>query len=221
MTPVKPYPQYRAREQVAAYILAPVLLVFAVVPAVVWARLAAFGFGIGFFGQPLLIRGFNLLQEKVPDWQEKLDLRNSILSGVPTNAQVVLHVVRVAERRYTPFPLPPKAPTAQHMKQAVQSGGFDEDEMGEDGYSASANDKHSVEAGALANKKLEDDSDEEHDGPSTKDKLMGKTKGKFVGAFKKVAKKAAVFRGDVHVEGETVTQKVRFLSSSFPPILRN
>jgi hypothetical protein len=30
-----------------------------------------------------------------------------------------------------------------------------------------------------------------------------------------------VFRGDVHVEGETVTQKVRFLSSSFPPILRN
>ncbi|GAA5861821.1 hypothetical protein JCM8547_008565 [Rhodosporidiobolus lusitaniae] len=208
LSPVKPYPPYRAREQIATKILLPVLIVFAIVPAVVWARIAAFGFGFAFFGQPLIIRGFNLLNEKVPDWQDRIDLRNSVLSKVPTNAQVVLHVVRVAERAYTPFPLPPAAPTAQHMKQAVQAGGFDEDEMGEDGYSASSGDKHSVEAGALANQSVDEDGTDDEGSKSTSDKVKGKTKGKIVGAFKKVAKKAAVFRGDVHVEGETAKQKV-------------
>ncbi|GAA5988760.1 hypothetical protein JCM11641_006530 [Rhodosporidiobolus odoratus] len=208
ITPPKPYPQYKAREKLAGMVLAPVALVFAIVPAQLWARVASFTFGLVFFGQPLLIRGFNLLNEKVPDWQERLDLRNSILSKVPTNAQVVLHVIRVAERAYTPFPLPPSAPTAKHMKQAVQSNGFDADEMGGDGYSAETSDQHSVEAGALANRHTREEDDEEDNSPSTKEKLGHKSKSKIVGAFKKVAKKAAVFRGDVHVEGETTKQKV-------------
>ncbi|BGP14892.1 hypothetical protein JCM10213_003753 [Rhodosporidiobolus nylandii] len=217
LSPPKPYPQYRAREQLAFKVLAPVAVVFTVVPARMWAYVASFTFGLLFFGQPLLIRGFNLLNEKVPDWQERIDLRNTILSKVPTNAQVVLHVIRVAERAYTPFPLPPGAPTASHMKQAVQAGGFDDDEMGEDGYAANGNAQHSVEAGALANKSTSDDGDDE--GHSTKDKVGGKTKGKIVGAFKKIAKKAAVFHGDVHVEGESTKQKVgnkidRFLYQS-------
>ncbi|GAA6041850.1 hypothetical protein JCM8097_004506 [Rhodosporidiobolus ruineniae] len=209
LAPPKPYPPYRAREQIAAKILAPVALVFAVTPAWLWARIAAFGFGFGFFGQPLIWRGLDLLNEKVPDWQDKLDLRNSILSKVPTNAQVVLHVVRVAERAYTPFPLPPAPPTAEHMKQAVQAGGFDEDEMSAEGYSASSSDKHSVEAGALANKSAtEGEETDDESGPSMTEKAAGKTKSKIVRAFKKVAKKAAVFHGDVHVEGESAKQKV-------------
>ncbi|GAA5906885.1 hypothetical protein JCM6882_006856 [Rhodosporidiobolus microsporus] len=209
LAPPKPYPRYRAREKLAAQVLLPILLITAVLPAWVWSRLFAFTFGLLFFGQPLLLRGLTLLNEKIPDWQDKIDLRNSIFSRVPTNAQLVLHVVRVAERAYTPFPLPPRPPTAQHMKQAVQAGGFDEDEMGADGYSASSSDKHSVEAGALANKPLSEDGDEEDEGgPSAKEKVAGKSKSKIVGAFKKVAKKAAVFRGDVAVEGETTKQKV-------------
>ncbi|BGO90559.1 hypothetical protein NBRC10512_005278 [Rhodotorula toruloides] len=207
LAPPKPYPPYKAREKLAYQVLAPIALVFAVVPAKVWSMAASFGFGIAFFGQPLLIRAFELLQEKVPDWQEKIDLRNTLFSGVPTNAQLVLHVIRVAERAYTPFPLPPPAPTAEHMKEAVQSGGFDADEMGADGYSAEDSEQHSVEAGALANK--ESDGGSEKSGGSAVDKVANHSKHKIVGAFKKVAKKAAVFRGDVHVEGESsAKQKV-------------
>ncbi|BGP23695.1 hypothetical protein Rt10032_c05g2579 [Rhodotorula toruloides] len=208
LAPPKPYPPYKAREKLAYQVLAPLALVFAVVPAKVWTMAASFGFGIAFFGQPLLIRGFGLLQEKVPDWQDKIDLRNTLFSGVPTNAQLVLHVIRVAERAYTPFPLPPPAPTAKHMKEAVQSGGFDADEMGADGYSAEDSEQHSVEAGALANKEA-DGGESDKSGASTVDKVANQSKHKIVGAFKKVAKKAAVFRGDVHVEGESsAKQKV-------------
>lgn len=40
--------------------------------------LVSFGFGFAFFGQPLIKQGFELLQEKVPDWKEKIDLRKSV-----------------------------------------------------------------------------------------------------------------------------------------------
>ncbi|BGP38891.1 hypothetical protein JCM10449v2_002829 [Rhodotorula kratochvilovae] len=209
INPPRPYPQYKAREKLATQVLLPVACVFAIVPAKIWTMAASFGFGVAFFGQPLLLRAFALLQEKVPDWQDKIDLRNTLLSKVPTNAQVVLHVVRVAERAYTPFPLPPAAPTAEHMKDAVQSGGFDADEMGADGFSAENGNQHSVEAGGLANVTDEDDEHPEGESnPTAKDKIAHHSKSKIVGAFKKVAKKAAVFRGDVHVEGEPLKQKV-------------
>ncbi|GAA5950814.1 hypothetical protein JCM21900_002026 [Sporobolomyces salmonicolor] len=201
VNPPKPYPPYKAREKLAGAVFVPIALVFAIVPAQVWARISAFGFGFAFFGQPILIRAAKIFVEKVPDWQEKLDLRNSIFSGVPTNAQLVLHVVRVAERAYTPFPLPPNAPTAQHLKQAVQSGGIDEDTVDPD-----SSETHSVEAGALAGKDA-DEGDNNGD-PSTKEKVAAHGKKRIVTAFKKVAKKAATFRADVHVEGDSTKQKV-------------
>ncbi|GAA5892908.1 uncharacterized protein JCM6883_007510 [Sporobolomyces salmoneus] len=200
LTPPKPYPQHHARERLAASIFLPVAVVFAVIPIQWWARLASFAFGFMFFGQPLIIRGVKLFVEKVPDWQEKLDLRNSIFSGVPTNAQLVLHIVRVAERAYTPFPLPPPPPTASHMKAAVAANGLEGDDS-----DSEAEGSHSVEAGSLAGKPHED---EEDDSLSTKDKVVHSGKKKFVSAFRKVAKKAATFRADVQVEGDTARQKV-------------
>ncbi|GAA5864200.1 hypothetical protein JCM1840_006699 [Sporobolomyces johnsonii] len=201
VNPPKPYPPYKAREKLAGAVFVPIALVFAIVPAQVWARIASFGFGFAFFGQPILIRAAKIFVEKVPDWQEKLDLRNSIFSRVPTNAQLVLHVVRVAERAYTPFPLPPNAPTAQHLKQAVQAGGIDEDAVEPD-----SSETHSVEAGALAGKDA-DDGDNSED-PGAKEKVAAHGKKRIVSAFKKVAKKAATFRADVHVEGDSAKQKV-------------
>ncbi|GAA5986387.1 hypothetical protein JCM10908_003732 [Rhodotorula pacifica] len=205
ITPPKPYPIYHAREALATQVLLPLAIIFAIMPARYWSFLASFGFGFAFFGQPLIKQGFELLQEKVPDWKDKIDLRNTLFSHVPTNAQVVLHIIRVAERHYTPFPLPPAPPTAPHMKEAVQSGGFDEDEMGSAGYSAGDSTQHSVEAGPLANQTHDEDA-EDGDGSSNHSKKAG-AHGKIVGAFRKVAKKAAVFRGDVHVEGEPTTKQ--------------
>ncbi|GAA5962521.1 hypothetical protein JCM3765_003716 [Sporobolomyces pararoseus] len=201
LTPPKPYPQHRAREKLAASIFLPIAVLFAVIPIQWWARIASFSFGFAFFGQPLIIRGVKLFIEKVPDWQEKLDLRNSIFSGVPTNAQLILHIVRVAERAYTPFPLPPPPPTAPHMKSAVAANGVSGDSSDSEGEAS-----HSIEAGELAGKPHE--GDEEDDSVSTKDKVVHTGKKKFVSAFRKVAKKAATFRADVQVEGDTARQKV-------------
>lgn len=44
-------------------------------PAKYWGLLVSFGFGIAFFAQPLLIQGFELFQEKVPDWKERINPR--------------------------------------------------------------------------------------------------------------------------------------------------
>ncbi|GAA6063507.1 hypothetical protein JCM10212_004769 [Sporobolomyces blumeae] len=203
LTPPKPYPQYRAREKLAAALFLPVGLLFAFVPIQVWARVASFSFGFAFFGQPLIIRGANYLKEKIPDWKEKVDIRNSIMSGVPTNAQLVLHIVRVAERAYTPFPLPPPAPTAKELKNAVSAAGIEGDSSDTDAEAG-----HSIEAGALAGKPHEGDDEDEGDHASATDKVKHSGKKKIVSAFRKVAKKAATFRADVQVEGETTKQKV-------------
>ncbi|GAA5927527.1 uncharacterized protein JCM15063_005925 [Sporobolomyces koalae] len=202
LTPPKPYPQHHARERLAASVFVPVAVIFSIVPVQWWARIASFSFGFAFFGQPLIRRGAKIFVEKVPDWKEKIDLRNSIFSGVPTHAQLVLHIVRVAERAYTPFPLPPAAPTASHMKAAVAANGIEDDSSGSDNDGT-----HSVEAGALAGKPHEGE-DEEGDSQSVKDKVVHTGKKKFVSAFRKVAKKAATFRADVHIEGDTARQKV-------------
>ena len=78
ITPPKPYPPYHAREALATQVLLPLAIVFAIMPARYWTMLVSFGFGFAFFGQPLIKQGFELLQEKVPDWKEKIDLRKSV-----------------------------------------------------------------------------------------------------------------------------------------------
>jgi len=75
MSPPKPYPQYQAREKLAGAVFVPIAIIFAIVPVKWWARIVSFAFGFAFFGQPIIIRGAKLFVEKVPDWQEKLDLR--------------------------------------------------------------------------------------------------------------------------------------------------
>lgn len=66
-----------------------------------------FGVGFGFFGQPLITRGINLLNRKIPNWQKLLELRNTILKGVPTNAQLTITLLRIGEANKAPLPPPP------------------------------------------------------------------------------------------------------------------
>lgn len=40
-----------------------------------WSYGFGFTFGLVFFGQPVLARGATLFVERVPDWREKLHLR--------------------------------------------------------------------------------------------------------------------------------------------------
>lgn len=79
LSPPRPYPPNQAKAKLAGAVFVPIMLVTAVVPAHIWSQIISFGFGFGFFGQPLIIRGVKFVSRKVPNWkellQEKLDLR--------------------------------------------------------------------------------------------------------------------------------------------------
>lgn len=77
-----------------------------------FGRLATFSFGFALWGQPIAKRAVQEFIRLVPNWQELLDLRNSLLSGTPTNAQLTLHLLRVAEDFGEPLPPPPPPPDA-------------------------------------------------------------------------------------------------------------
>jgi len=68
----------------------------------------AFGIGFGFFGDPIIMRGLDWLNTRFPKWQKLLELRNTILKGVPTNAQLTVTLLRIGEANKAPLPPPPQ-----------------------------------------------------------------------------------------------------------------
>jgi hypothetical protein len=63
--------------------------------------------GFGFFGDPAIQRGLAWLNKTFPKWQKLLELRNTILKGVPTNAQLTITLLRIGEANKAPLPPPP------------------------------------------------------------------------------------------------------------------
>jgi hypothetical protein len=63
--------------------------------------------GLGFFGDPLIWRGLSYLNKEFPHWQKLLELRNTLLKGVPTNAQLTVTLLRIGEANKAPLPPPP------------------------------------------------------------------------------------------------------------------
>lgn len=70
-----------------------------------------FGIGFGFFGDPIIQRGLDLMNRKFPNWQKLLELRNTVLKGVPTNAQLTITLLRIGEANKAPLPPPPHVST--------------------------------------------------------------------------------------------------------------
>ncbi|OGM40056.1 hypothetical protein ABOM_011419 [Aspergillus bombycis] len=69
----------------------------------------SFFFGLAIFGDPVLQRIIALLNDKVANWKEYLNLQNTLLKGVPTNAQLTLALLRLGEINSTPLPPPPSS----------------------------------------------------------------------------------------------------------------
>ncbi|KAB8275679.1 hypothetical protein BDV30DRAFT_224810 [Aspergillus minisclerotigenes] len=67
----------------------------------------SFLLGLAVFGDPVLQRTIAFLNDKVANWKEYLDLQNTLLKGVPTNAQLTLALLRLGEINSTPLPPPP------------------------------------------------------------------------------------------------------------------
>lgn len=106
-TPPLPHDVYRLR---LAAVVVPVLGISIFVTSYMFVKGATFGAGFGFFGDPIISRGLNWLNNNFPNWQKLLELRNTLLKGVPTNAQLTLTLLRVGEANKAPLP---PAPTSE------------------------------------------------------------------------------------------------------------
>ena len=106
LSPTAPFPKDRYRLRLAALAL-PLLIASLFVTSYMFMKGVTFGVGFGFFGDPLISRGLEVLNRKFPNWQKLLELRNTILKGVPTNAQLTITLLRIGEANKAPLPPPP------------------------------------------------------------------------------------------------------------------
>ncbi|KAI0474922.1 hypothetical protein GGR56DRAFT_643734 [Xylariaceae sp. FL0804] len=106
LSPTPPFPRDVYRLRLAALIM-PLLIVSLFVTSYMVMKGVTFGIGFGFFGDPVIQRGLNLLNRRFPHWQKLLEVRNTILKGVPTNAQLTLTLLRIGEKNKAPIPPPP------------------------------------------------------------------------------------------------------------------
>ncbi|KAL9057170.1 MAG: hypothetical protein Q9162_002498 [Coniocarpon cinnabarinum] len=107
LSPTRPFPQEGPRIRLAS-LLVPLLAISLVVTSYMFMKAVTLGAGFGFFGDPVIMRGFHLLNERFPNWQKLLEVRNTLLKGVPTNAQLTITLLRVGEANKAPLPPPPQ-----------------------------------------------------------------------------------------------------------------
>lgn len=119
LEPTRPFPQHKSQLKLAG-ILAPILLASFMLTPYMVVKGATFFLGVGFFGDPIFIRAYHWLNANIPNWMEYLDIRNNILRGVPTNAQLTITLLRIGEARRAPIPPPPGANDSAHIEEGVK-----------------------------------------------------------------------------------------------------
>ncbi|KAB8292447.1 hypothetical protein EYC80_008167 [Monilinia laxa] len=128
LSPTPPFPQETPRLKLAAC-LAPLLLISMFTSSYMFMKMNGFFVGFGFFGDPLIWRGLTYLNREFPHWQKLLEIRNTLLKGVPTNAQLTITLLRIGEANKAPIPPPPSSslppPDAAHA-----TAGEDLDHLG-------------------------------------------------------------------------------------------
>ncbi|KAI0821958.1 hypothetical protein BC628DRAFT_1328213 [Trametes gibbosa] len=117
--PVPPFPKYTARLRLAG-VLVPLLLASLFVPAALVVHGTTFALGVVFFGKPIISRFTDKFTHRFPHWRRLLELRRTLLKGVPTNAQLTLTLLRVAEQAKAPLP-PPPVSRPHHTAAAVDA----------------------------------------------------------------------------------------------------
>lgn len=106
LSPTKPFPQDLFRLRIAAVVI-PLLGASFFITSYMLVKGITFGAGFGFFGDPVIQRGLVWLNSNFPKWQKLLELRNTLLKGVPTNAQLTITLLRIGEANKAPIPPPP------------------------------------------------------------------------------------------------------------------
>ncbi|KAI8624146.1 hypothetical protein F5Y19DRAFT_480915 [Xylariaceae sp. FL1651] len=106
LSPTPPFPRniYQAR---LAGLVAPLLVISFFVTSYMFVKGITFGLGFGFFGDPIITPSLRWLNRQYPHWQKVLELRNTVLKGAPTNAQLTLTMLRIGEANKAPLPPAP------------------------------------------------------------------------------------------------------------------
>ncbi|KAL7813593.1 hypothetical protein V8C44DRAFT_327209 [Trichoderma aethiopicum] len=122
LSPTPPFPLERPRLTLAACLL-PALLLSLFVSSYMLLKGIGFGFGFVLFGDPIITPALQFVNRTYPRWEKFIQLRNTILRGIPTNAQLTITLLRIGERNKTPIPPPPAGdapPPATIDPQAAQ-----------------------------------------------------------------------------------------------------
>ncbi|KAL8763452.1 MAG: hypothetical protein Q9184_000760 [Pyrenodesmia sp. 2 TL-2023] len=106
LSPTPPFPKEKPRLVLASVLVAGLAVSLFTTSAMVMKG-TTFGVGAGFFSDPLIWRGLDWLNKNYPNWQKLLEIRNSLLRGVPTNAQLTITLLRIGEANRAPLPPPP------------------------------------------------------------------------------------------------------------------
>ncbi|KZT00031.1 uncharacterized protein LAESUDRAFT_709421 [Laetiporus sulphureus 93-53] len=105
LSPTPPF-SHAPRLRLAAVVLS-LMVAMTIVPSALFVKATTFGIGFAIFGQPIMTRSVHWITTRYPNWREALELRRTLLKGVPTNAQLTVTLLRIAEAHKTPLPPPP------------------------------------------------------------------------------------------------------------------
>ncbi|KAK6341453.1 hypothetical protein TWF696_008527 [Orbilia brochopaga] len=130
LSPTPPFPQQAPRTRLAG-LLVPMVLASFFITSYMVVKGIGFGIGFGFFGQPVIDRGLDLLNRKFPHWQKLLELRNTILKGIPTNAQLTITLLRIGEANKAPIPPPPRSNSPPSSGAITPHSDYDHAELSE------------------------------------------------------------------------------------------
>lgn len=106
LSPTRPFSLQRPPLTLAACLL-PMLLGSYLTSSYMMLKCVGFIIGFGFFGDPIITPGIAFMNNNYPRWTEHLQLRHSILRGIPTDIQLVVTLLRVGEKHRAPLPPPP------------------------------------------------------------------------------------------------------------------
>ncbi|KAK4101144.1 hypothetical protein N658DRAFT_449453 [Parathielavia hyrcaniae] len=107
LSPIPFFPSEVYRLRFVVILLPCVFGVSLFVTPYLFLKAVSFLCGFTFFSDPIISRGISWLNRTVPNWKKLLEPRNTILKGVPTNAQLTLTLLRHSEANHAPLPPPP------------------------------------------------------------------------------------------------------------------
>jgi hypothetical protein len=121
ISPSAPFPRQRSRVAVAGS-LVPLLVASYFTTSYMVLKGTGFAMGFAFFGDPIITPSMRLLNSAFPHWAKALQLRHTVLRGVPTNAQLAITILRVGERNKAPIPPPPTSASPPPVEPHATAG---------------------------------------------------------------------------------------------------